>query len=142
MTPPRWLPTVLRARQAQEHVIAAQVAAARRDADLAAAQLAAQLARVDELAMPATATPAEFHAEIAGQQAAVASLAAAGHRMHFADARLAGQLSDLTQAAKSRRSVEKMQERIQDALVATAQSAAQREHDEIAIGRHARRAAG
>lgn len=142
MSPRRWLPTVLRARQAQEDLLAQQVANARREADRAAGQLAEQQSRVAGLAMPETATVAEFHAEIAGQQAALASLAAARNRVQFADARLAGQLSELAEAAKSRRTVEKMQERIEDALALQAHSFAQREQDDVSIARHVSRAAG
>ena len=134
----RWLPTVLRARQAQEDLAAQQVAAARRDLELAAGQLAAQQSRVAGLALPQTTTAAEFRAEIAGQQAALASLAAAGNRMQFADARLAGQLSQLTEAAKSRRTVEKIQERIENTEAQQALSLAQREQDDVSIARHVR----
>jgi flagellar biosynthesis chaperone FliJ len=142
MSARRWLPTVLRARQAQEDLLVQQVAATRRDAELAAGQLAEQTRRVAGLALPETATVAEFHAEIAGQQAALASLAAATNRVQFADARLTGQLCQLTEAAKSRRTVEKMHERIQEDLVAQAHSAAQREQDDVSIARHVSRAAG
>jgi flagellar FliJ protein len=134
----RWLPTVLRARQAQEDLAAQQVAAARRDLELAAGQLAAQQDRMAGLALPQTTTAAGFRAEIAGQQAALASLAAAGNRVQFADARLAGQLSQLTEAAKSRRTVEKIQERIVDTEARQALSFAQREQDDATIARHVR----
>jgi hypothetical protein len=142
VSPRRWLPTVLRARQAQEDLLAQQVAAARRDAELAAGQLAERERRVTGLAMPGNATVAEFHAKIADQQMALASLAAASNRVQFADARLAGQLSQLTEAAKSRRTVEKMHERIQDTLAAQAIQVAQREQDDVTIARHVGRAAG
>ena len=140
MTARRWLPTVLRARQAQEDLAAQQVAAARRDAELAAGQLAVQQRRVAGLAMPETGSVAEFHAEVAGQQAALASLAAASNRVQFADARLAGQLSELTEAAKSRRTVEKMQERIENSQARQALSVAQREQDDVTLARHVRAA--
>jgi flagellar biosynthesis chaperone FliJ len=142
MSARRWLPVVLRARQAQEDLAAQQVAVARRDAELAADQLAEQAGRVAGLALPETSTVAEFHAEIAGQQAALASLTAAANRVQFADARLTGQLSQLTEAAKSRRTVEKMHERIQEDLAAKASSVAQREQDDVSIARHVSRAAG
>jgi len=142
MSPRRWLPTVLRARQAAEDLLAQQVAAARREAEQAAGQLADQQRRVAELAMPESATVAEFHAEIAGQQAALASLAAAGNRARFAEARLAGQLTELTEAAKSRRTVEKMQERIVDSLAREELAAAQREQDDVTLARRVSRAAG
>jgi flagellar biosynthesis chaperone FliJ len=142
MSARRWLPTVLRARQAAEDLAAQQVAAARRDAEQAADQLAVQQSRVAGLALPETSTVAEFHAEVAGQQAALASLAAAGNRVQFADARLAGQLSELTEAAKSRRSVEKMQERIETSQAKQTLLLAQREQDDVSLARHVSRAAG
>jgi len=142
MTPAkRWLPTVLRARQAREDAAAQQVAAARRDAAQAADRLAEQLTRVAGLTLPESAPVAEFRAEIAGQQAALASLTAAGNRARFAESRLTGQLTELTEAAKSRRTVEKMHERIVDGELAEARAAAQREQDDVTIARH-RRAAG
>jgi flagellar protein FliJ len=142
MTARRWLPTVLRARQAAEDRAARQVAAARRDAEQAADQLAVTQNRVAGLAMPETTTVAEFHAELAGQQAALASLAAAGNRVQFADARLAGQLGELTEAATSRRTVEKMQERIENSQARQALLLAQREQDDVSLARHVSRAAG
>ena len=140
MSKHRWLPTVLRARQAQEDLAAQQVAAARRDVERAAGQLVAQQSRVAGLSLPATASVAEFQAEVAGQQAALASLAAAGNRVQFADARLAGQLNQLTEAAKSRRTVEKMQERIENTEARQALLVAQREQDDVTIARHVRAA--
>lgn len=140
MSPRRWLPTVIRARQAQEDLQAQQVAAARRDVERAADLLSAQTERMDELALPANLTVAQFHAEIANQQANMASLAAAQHRVEFADARLRSQLATLTEAARSRRTVEKLQERLDDERAATALAVSQREQDEVAIGRHLRAA--
>ncbi|HTZ45326.1 MAG TPA: hypothetical protein VMB79_15810 [Jatrophihabitans sp.] len=140
MTAQRWLPTVIRARQAAEDLRAQQVAAARRDAEQAADRLAEQDARIGGLAAPETATVTEFQAEMAAQQAALASLAAARHRVQFADARLAAQLAELTEAARSRRTVEKMQERIENTLAAQARTAAQREQDDLTIARFGRAA--
>ena len=99
MSPRRWLPTVIRARQAQEDLLAQQVAAARRDVATAVDQLAAQEQRVAELRLPANLSVPEFHAEIANQQADLANLAAAAHRVQFADARLPTQLAGSTEAA-------------------------------------------
>lgn len=139
-----WVPTVLRARQAQEDQAAQRVAIARRDAGTAAAQLAEQATRVAGISNPASRTGAQFQAEIAGQQAAVASLAAAANRLLFAEARVASGVTELTEAARSRRSVEKLHERAEEARVRTANGVAQREQDEVSISRHgaARRAAG
>ena len=140
MSPRQWLPTVIRARQAQEDLRAQQVATARRDLESAVEGLAEQTERVAGLALPATASVSEFHAGIADQQLHVARLSAAGHRVRFADARLQTELAGLTEAARSRRTVEKMQERVQAEQAVTALAASQREQDEIAISRHLRAA--
>jgi outer membrane PBP1 activator LpoA protein len=134
-----WIPTVLRARQAQEDVLAQGLAAARRDADRAADQHAEQLARVEELAVPHSQTVRAFHATLTAQQAAVASLAAARNRMLFADSRVVGKLAELTVAARARRTVEKLHERLLDEQVSAASVVAQRELDEVSIGRHGAR---
>jgi len=140
MSPRRWLPTVIRARQAQEDLLAQQVATARRDVETAVDELAEVTERVAEMRMPASLTVTEFHAEIANQQASLANLAAATHRVEFADARLRTQLAGLTEAAKSRRTVEKMQERIEHERTIEFLAVSQREQDEVAIARHVRAA--
>jgi|GEM_PF-2543016 len=137
-----WIPTVLRARQAQEDVLAQDLAAARRDADQAAGRHAEQLARVEELAMPHTQTVRAFHAALSAQQAAVASLAAARNQLVFADHRVAGTMVELTAAARARRTVEKLHERLLDEQASAATSLAQRELDEVSIGRHGARLRG
>jgi hypothetical protein len=134
-----WIPTVLRARQAQEDLLAQGLAVARRDAGRAADQHAEQLARVDALAMPESLSVPAFHATLAAQQAAVATLAAARNRVVFADARVAGTMAELTAAARSRRTVEKLQERHLDEQATLASGLAQRELDEVSIGRHGAR---
>jgi hypothetical protein len=134
-----WVPTVLRARQAQEDMLAQGLAVARRDAGRAADQHAEQLARVDALAMPESQSVPAFHATLAAQQAAVATLAAARNRVLFADSRVAGSMAELTAAARSRRTVEKLHERQLDEQATTAAGLAQRELDEVSIGRHGAR---
>lgn len=134
-----WVPTVLRARQAQEDMLAQGLAVARRDAGRAADQHAEQLARVDALAMPESQSVPAFHATLAAQQAAVATLAAARNRVLFAESRVAGSMVELTAAARSRRTVEKLHERQLDEQAATASGLAQRELDEVSIGRHGAR---
>nr|MDQ2958603.1 hypothetical protein [Actinomycetota bacterium] len=83
MSARNWLPTVLRARQAQEDLVAQRVAVARRDARVAAGQLAEHHARVSAMTSPASRSAAEFQAEVASQQAAAATLAAAANRVLF-----------------------------------------------------------
>jgi flagellar biosynthesis chaperone FliJ len=134
-----WIPTVLRARQAQEDLIAQGLAVARRDAGRAADQHAEQLARVSAMALPESQSVPAFHASLAAQQAAVATLAAARNRMLFAEGRVAGKMAELTTAARSRRTVEKLHERHQEELASTASLLAQQELDEVSIGRHGAR---
>lgn len=137
-----WVPTVLRARQAQEDVLAQGLATARRDAGRAADEHAEQLARVEGMAVPHSQTVRAFHATLSAQQAAVASLAAARNRMLFAESRVAGKVDELAVAARSRRTVEKLHERLLDEQASAASVVAQRELDEVSIGRHAARLRG
>jgi outer membrane PBP1 activator LpoA protein len=137
-----WVPTVLRARQAQEDVLAQVLASARRDADRATDEHAEQLARVEEMAVPHSQTVRAFHATLAAQQAAVASLAAARNRVLFAEHRVAGKVTELTAAARARRTVEKLHERLLDEEATAASAVTQRELDEVSIGRHGARLRG
>ncbi|MDQ1721846.1 MAG: hypothetical protein QOI26_1580 [Pseudonocardiales bacterium] len=139
MTARSWIPTVLRARQAQEDLVAQGLAVARRDAGQAADQHAQQLARVNAMTLPESQTVPAFHASLAAQQAAAATLAAARNRVLFAESRVAGKMAELTTAARSRRTVEKLHERHQDEQAATASGIAQRELDEVSISRHGAR---
>jgi flagellar protein FliJ len=131
-----WIPTVLRARQAQEDLVAQDLAVARRDAGQAADQHAEQLARVTAMVLPESQSGRAFSASSAAQQAAAATLAAARNRVLFAESRVAGKMAELTVAARSRRTVEKLQERHQDEQASAASDLAQRELDEVSIGRH------
>jgi flagellar biosynthesis chaperone FliJ len=144
MSARNWLPTVLRARNAQEDLAARRVAMARRDAGAAAVQRDEQQARVAALGRPGTGTVAQFQAELASQQQAAATLAASTNRLMFAEARVATGLRELTEAATARRTVERLHERDQEQQQRSANDSAQREQDEVSISRHAavRRAAG
>ncbi|HEX8081425.1 MAG TPA: hypothetical protein VF557_14535 [Jatrophihabitans sp.] len=139
MSPRSWIPTVLRARQAQEDLVAQQVAVARRDAGQAADEHAEHAARVAGMASPRSQSVPAFHASLAAHQAAAATLAAARNRVLFAEGRVSSALVELTTAARSRRTVEKLQERDQAEQVSTASSLAQREMDEVSISRHGAR---
>jgi flagellar biosynthesis chaperone FliJ len=134
-----WIPTVLRARQAQEDLVAQRLAVARRDAGQATDQHAEQAARIAAMQSPQLQSVPDFHASLAAHQAAAATLAAAKNRMLFAEARVSGTVSELTTAARSRRTVEKLHERHQDELDTTASGIAQRELDEVSISRHGAR---
>lgn len=142
MSARNWLPTVLRARQAQEDQVAQRVAVARRDATCAADQLAEHSVRLAAMSHSTSQSASEFQAEVAGQQAAAATVAAAANRVAFAEARVLSGLRDLTEAARSRRTVERLSEREQEMAVAAANGAAQREQDEVSISRHNRNADG
>jgi flagellar FliJ protein len=131
-----WLPTVLRARLAQEEVAARRVAMARREAGLAMAQHDAQQARVAAMGRPAVGSVAQFQAELAGQQQAAATLAASANRVMFAENRVATGLRELTDAATARRTVEKLHERDEEERQRSANDIAQREQDEVSISRH------
>jgi flagellar export protein FliJ len=131
-----WIPTVVRARQAQEDLVAQRVAVARRDAGRAAHEHAEHAARVAAMTSPRSQSVPDFHASLAVQQAAAATLAAAKNRVLFAEGRVTSETAELTVAARSRRTVEKLQERDQAEQLSTAASAAQRELDEVAISLH------
>ncbi len=141
MSAPRWLPVMIRARQAREDLRAQQAAQARRELADASAALAGQQARVGELAPPGQATVGEFQAAAARQQNLAAGLAAAAHRVEFASGRLSASLAELGSAARARRTVERLQERIQAADTAAELAALQREQDDTSLARHPGRAA-
>lgn len=127
---------VLRARQAQEDLVAQRVAVARRDAGQAITEHLHHQERVAGMQSPDSQTSQAFQASLAAQQAAAATLAAARNRVLFAEGRVVSGMADLTSAARSRRTVEKLHERDREAELSTAASATQRELDEISISRH------
>lgn len=119
--------------------MAQQAAVARRDAGRAAEEHAQHAARVSGMAAPRSQSVSAFHASLAAHQAAAATLAAARNRVLFAEGRVSSALAELTTAARSRRTVEKLQERDQAEQASTASSLAQREMDEVSISRHGAR---
>jgi flagellar protein FliJ len=143
MTTRRWLGTVLRARQAQEDVAVQNLADARRSATLAARRLARESGRIAALPHVDSESVQAFHASTAARQAAAATLSAARHRLVFAQDRVTVGEGALTDAARARRTVEKMHERDIAVGIATEAAVSQRELDEIGISRYgaARKAA-
>jgi hypothetical protein len=139
MSPRSWIPTVLRARQAQEDLVAQRLAVARRDAGQAADQHAEHAVRVAAMQAPQLQSVPAFQAALTAHQAAAATLAAAKNRMLFAESRVRSTMAELTTAATSRRTVEKLHERDQDEQASTASGIAQRELDEVSISRHGAR---
>lgn len=136
MSPRSWIPTVLRARQAQEDLVAQRVAVARRDASQAILEHSGHEQRVAGMHSATSQTTQAFQASLAAQQAAAATLAAARNRVLFAESRVVSGLADLTSAARSRRTMEKLHERDRDAELITVASNTQRELDELSISRH------
>lgn len=116
--------------------MAQRLAVARRDAGQASDQHAEHAARIAAMQAPQLQSVPDFHAWLATHQAAAATLAAAKNRMLFAESRVSSTMSELTAAARSRRTVEKLHERAQDELASTASEAVQRELDEVSISRH------
>jgi flagellar protein FliJ len=141
MTDRRWLPVLMRARQAGEDARAQQVAAQRRD--LAAAERSAgdEEARVDAMTQPESASRDIFLAGAAARAAAAATHAAARQRARFARDRLATGIVELSHAARDRRIVERLVERVETAERAEMLSRAQRESDDTVLARF-KRAAG
>jgi len=137
MSTRRWLDTVLRARQAQEDVAAQTLAAAHRDAREAIEWHEAETERVESMTAPDHSTRQAFQAAAAARHAAAATLAAAAHRVEFAETRVAADAHELAEAARARRTVEKLDERETAARNSALGQAAQRDLDEIATTRHA-----
>lgn len=133
----KWLAPVLRARQAQEDVAAQQLAEARRTATHAARRLARETSRISGLSYADSESVQAFRASTAARQAAASTLSSARHRLVFAQDRVLVGEGELTEAARARRTVEKMHERDVAARITAAAAVAQRELDEIGISRFA-----
>ncbi len=111
MTTRRWVPTMLRARQAAEDAAALEVAQAHRQLSQARTDALAQDERMDQLGTPDTASAQAFLAATAARHAAAATHAAAHHRAAFAENRVTTGVAALGAAAQARRTVEKLAER-------------------------------
>lgn len=131
-----WVSTVLRARQAQEDVAAQQLAGARRDAALAVDRLDAVSERVQAMSQDERQGMVAFQASAAARHAAAASLAAASHGVRFAQGRVSTDAAGLTDAARARRTIEKLHENDIAARLAVQAAAGQRDLDEVSITRH------
>ena len=138
----RWLPTLVRARQAREDAAAQQVAQNRREVAQAALAADALQARLDSMTQPASASAQSFLAAAAVRSAAAGTHSAAVQRIGFAEQRLTGALSGLAEAARSRRTVERLAERIAAERYAAELAAYQRELDELNTARFTRSTTG
>lgn len=134
----RWLPTLVRARQAREDAVSQQVAQQRLQLSEATAAAAVLRERLDALEQPETSGTRAFLAAAALRDAAASTHSAAVQRIGFAEQRLATGMAALAEAARSRRTVEKLGERIAAAQYANELAAYQRELDDLSIIRFAR----
>jgi flagellar biosynthesis chaperone FliJ len=126
---------MVRARLAAEDAAAQEVAQDRRavaDALLAARR---ESQRLEQLSAPESQSAQAFLAGIAARNAAAATHSAALQRAAFATQRLAGSVAELTDAARRRRSVEKLSERIAATERADELATAQRELDDLSVMR-------
>jgi hypothetical protein len=134
----RWLPVVLKARQAQEDQAAQQVASAQLDQQAALHEAAAQTERLDNMADPEAMSAAAFLACAAASRAAAATHAAAHDRISYVERQLQLTIEDLQAAARERRSAQKLIERQVAERDAAALVAAQRELDDLTVSRWGR----
>ena len=135
------LASVLRARQAQEDAARGEVVRARHAAALAADTAAKKDRDLANHQMPSEDTARALVAALTARQAMAASLALARHLAGMAEARVTEQTGELTEAAKRRRTVEKLAERHAEQHRRVAQAADQSALDELAITATARSAA-
>ncbi len=134
---PRWLDTLVRARQAQEDHAKQQLATAERLASRAYARVRYDEARVESLtAARAEDSAPAFVAAAVALQAAAATHAAATRAAEEASTVVAGRRAELGEAARARRTAEEMREQHVSAELDRAAAAAQRELDEIAARVH------
>jgi hypothetical protein len=129
---------MLRARQAQEDVAAQRTASAYRDSELALEAVSREQDRVSDMSTNDTESAQAFLASAAARQAAAATHSAAVHRAAFAQQRLQASIGELASAARERRTVEKLSERVLAERRAEAIQQAQREMDDQTASRHGR----
>jgi flagellar protein FliJ len=135
------LASVLRARQAQEDAARGEVVRARQAAAEAAEAAATKDRDLANHQMPDEDSARALVAALTARQAMAASLAMARQLAGVAEARVAQQTEELTEAAKRRRTVEKLAERHAEQSRRHAQAADQSALDELAVTDSARSAA-
>src|SRR5437660_12608336 len=126
------LASVLRARQAQEDAARGEVLRARQVAAQAAATPEARDQNLTGHQMPNADTARALVAALTARQAMAASLAVAQQLAVAAEAKVAEQAGELTEAARRRRTVEKLAERHAEQSRRRDQHADQRTLDELA----------
>jgi len=135
------LASVLRARQAQEDAARGEVVRARHAAAQAAETAAAKDRSLANHQMPNEDTARALVAALTARQAMAASLAMARQLAGIAEAQVVRETEELTEAAKRRRTVEKLAERHAEQHRRKVQAADQNALDELAITDSARSAA-
>jgi len=135
------LASVLRARQAQEDAARGEVLRARRDAAQAADEAAAKDRTLANHEVPDEDTARALVAALTARQAMAATLAIARQLAVVAESRVDEQTQELTEAAKRRRTVEKLAERHAEQARRHAQAADQSMLDELATSDPIRAAA-
>lgn len=105
------LGAVLRARKAQEDAAKAAVQRARAQADVAAVRVRAVERDLDDRDAPHQASAISFAATMSARNALASALADAIGAARLAEDDVRGKLTDLTQAAIQRRTIEKLEER-------------------------------
>lgn len=138
MTTRRWLPVVLKARQAAEDHAAQRVAAAQLDEQQAILQAQAEDHRMQAMTELESTSAQAFVAASAAQRAAAATHAAAHHRIGFVERQLQMNIDELRAAARERRSAQKLSERELEEQQRTALTLAQRELDDLTVTRWGR----
>lgn len=140
---PRWMSSLVRARQSQEDLARQRLAAARRTADRAHDRVRSESARLDALQHQGGAEQATaFVAAIVALQAAAATHAAAVGEAQRADTWTSQRRSAATDAAVARRTAEELRERAHQDEARQVAGRVQRDLDEAAAEVHRRRTSG
>lgn len=140
---PRWLTSLVRARQIQEEAAQQRLADAERGSYSARRKEKHEALRVDGLSGPAQASNGSaFVAASVALQAAAATHAAARTAVVRADVLTGQRRTELRDAAIAADSVEELQNRNLAVEAQRAARAMQRDQDEIAAGIHRRNAIG
>lgn len=134
---PRWMTTLVRARQAQEDLAKQELAGAERRLARAHARVRYDESRMESLcAADAEDSAPAFVAAAVALQAAAATHAAAVRAVGEAATAVAGRRDDLGAAARARRTAEELREQHISTELDRAAASAQRELDEIAARVH------
>jgi flagellar protein FliJ len=136
---PKWLATLVRARQLQEDSAAQQLAEAERRARRAHARLRYDTERLEALTGDqAESTVPAFVAAAVALQAAAATHAAAAASADHADTETSERRGQLLEAARARHSAEQLQERAVTVEQLRLAAVEQRNLDDVAAAIHRR----